>query len=70
LNSSIRPARSFGRFTPWKILPDLRAICHYDSISDSLGDDFRAKFEDACQLVDSNPERFHDDPSGSATRES
>lgn len=40
------------------------AIRHYDSISDVLGDDFWAKFEQACRNIDAHPERFHFDPSG------
>ena len=40
------------------------AIRHYDSISDSLGDDFWAKFEKICLQVETYPERFHFDPSG------
>ncbi len=40
------------------------AIRHYDSISDVLGDDFWTKFEKACSLVETHPERFHFDPSG------
>ena len=40
------------------------AIRHYDSISDALGDDFWAKFEQVCLQVETYPERFHFDPSG------
>ena len=40
------------------------AIRHYDSISDALGDDFWAKFEQACSQVESHPKRFHFDSSG------
>ena len=40
------------------------AIRHYDSISDVLGDDFWAKFEQACSQVESHPKHFHFDPSG------
>lgn len=41
-----------------------QAVRHYDSISDSLGDDFWTKFEKACLSVEAHPERFHFDASG------
>lgn len=40
------------------------AIRYYDSINDSLGDDFWAKFEKVCLQVEAHPERYHFDPSG------
>lgn len=40
------------------------ALRYYDSISDSLGDDFWAEFERICGELDDHPERFHFDPSG------
>ena len=40
------------------------AIRHYDSISDSLGDDLWTKFEKICLQVEAHPERYHFDPSG------
>lgn len=47
------------RFHPQVRRDATQAIRHYDSISDSLGDDFWTKFEDACHRVESHPERFH-----------
>jgi len=38
------------------------AILLDDSVSDSLGDDFWTKFEQACRQVGAHPERFHFDP--------
>lgn len=40
------------------------ALRHYDSISDSLGDDSWAEFERICGEVDVHPEHFHCDASG------
>jgi|LakMenEpi03Aug12_release.lakeMendotaPanAssembly.Ray.scaffolds.fasta_scaffold577168_2 hypothetical protein len=52
------------RFHP-KVRCDVSAaLRHYDSISDSLGDDFFAEFERLCVELDLRPERFHFDPSG------
>jgi len=42
----------------------VRAIRHYDSINDSLGDDFWQKLEDACRRIDEHPEHFHFDAAG------
>jgi hypothetical protein len=42
----------------------VRAIRYYDSINDSLGDDFWQKFEEACRAIDEHPERFHFDATG------
>lgn len=42
----------------------MQALRHYDSISDSLGDDFWTKFEETCRRVEAHPERFHFDSSG------
>jgi len=52
------------RFHPQVRRDATQALRHYDSISDSLGDDFWKKFEEICSRVESHPERFHFDPSG------
>jgi hypothetical protein len=52
------------RFHPQVRRDVTTAIRHYDSISDALGDDFWAKFEQTCLHVEAHPERFHFDPSG------
>lgn len=52
------------RFHPQVRRDATEAIRHYDAISDSLGDDFWAKFEETCLRVELHPERFHYDPSG------
>lgn len=43
------------RFHPQVRREVATAIRHYDSISDALGDDFWAKFEQTCSQVDSHP---------------
>ena len=52
------------RFHPSVRRDATQAIRHYDSINDALGDDFWARFEEACIRVELHPERFHFDPSG------
>jgi len=52
------------RFHPQVRRDVVQALRHYDSISDSLGDDFWKKFEDTCRRVEAHPERFHLDSSG------
>lgn len=52
------------RFHPHVRRDALQALRHYDSISDSLGDDFWEKFKEACLRVEQQPERFHFDSSG------
>lgn len=47
------------RFHPHVRRDATQAIRHYDSISDSLGDDFWVRFEETCLRVESNPGRFH-----------
>lgn len=46
------------RFHPQVRRDATEGIRHYDSVSDSLGYDFWAKFEDACHRVEAHPERF------------
>jgi len=41
-----------------------QAIDYYDSIGDSLGNEFWAEFTKLCESVESHPERFHKDVSG------
>ena len=52
------------RFHPQVRRDMTTAIRHYDSISDSLGDDLWTKFEKICLRVEAHPERYHSDPSG------
>ncbi len=52
------------RFHPQVRSDVAQAIRHYDSISDTLGDDFWEKFEEICHRVESHPERFHIAPNG------
>jgi len=56
------------RFHPQVRRDATQAIRYYDSISDSLGDDFWARFEDVCIRVELHPTRFHFDPSGHSPR--
>ncbi len=52
------------RFHPRVRIDVIQALRHYDSINDSLGDDFWEKFEEACVRAEQHPERFHFESSG------
>ena len=52
------------RFHPQVRRDVTQALRHYDSISDSLADDFWARFEKLCHLVELHPKRYPPDPSG------
>ena len=52
------------RFHPQVRGDVVRAIRHYDAISDTLGDDFWDQFQAVCLRVEAHPKRFHFDPSG------